>query len=341
MLGDRKANVLKHTINDFVRTNIPVSSERLASRLGLSSASVRNELHRLTDLGFLAQPHTSAGRVPTDEGYRFFVDNLLEDILLADEEEERMRQGLDVLQFKLEQFMRDMAELLASWTQCIGFVSVTETNRSVLTRLELTEVSPHGLLMLVVLRNGLVENRLVELPVSVRSLPLDTISRMLNERLSGRCLQDVTPDFLDEVFGEVRLYEETVRNTVKLFLSDLMFSMEQRLYMDGARQLMTQPEFQDTRQLRPVLDVVLSAHSFPGLLDVAEGRAVDVAIGRENVVEELFSCSVLKSRFTFSDRTVGTVGIVGPKRMDYPRLMGLVRYLAESLSRSLRQFPIS
>jgi heat-inducible transcriptional repressor len=340
LLSERKSAVLKHTVTDFVHTNVPVSSERLARAMGCSSASIRNEMYLLTEMGYLTQPHVSAGRVPTDEGYRFFVDNLLEEMTLGEEDEAAVVRGMDVLQLKLDQLFRDMTEIIASCTECIGFVCVPQLNRSALRRIEVSEVSPRCVLLLVVLCNGMVENRLVELPVDVGRLPLETISRMLNERLSGRPLQDIGGTFLDEVFTEVRLFEEGLRDMVKRFIADLVFSTERRLYVEGTREIIRQPEFQDARRLRPVLEVVRAEPPYAGLLDVSDGR-FNVSIGRENSAEELRDCSVVKSHFSMSDSTVGSLGIIGPKRMDYGRLAALLRYLSDALSQALRHIPIS
>lgn len=339
MLTERKSTVLKHTVHDFVRTNVPVSSERLAPVLGLSSASVRNELSRLTELGYLCQPHVSAGRVPTDEGYRFFVDHLIEEMIVAETEAETVQRGLDELEYRIEQLFREVAGMLALWTQCIAFVSVPEANRSEVRRIELTEVSARCVLLLVVFGTGMVETKLVELPVDVRTMPLERIARMLNERLSGRDLPEITGGFLEEAFTEIRLHEEALRRTVRDFFEELLLGMERRVYVDGTDEILRQPEFLDARRLRPVLEVVRAAR--PALLDMAPSAEIEVRIGRETGIEALYGCSVVRSGFRIGRRLTGSVGIVGPKRMEYSRLMSLLRYVSDALTHSLKTIPNS
>lgn len=336
----RESEVLRHVVTDYIETCQPVGSGRVAERLGVSPATVRNDMRMLFEEGYLEQPHTSAGRVPADLGYRFFVDYLLEEYTLAEEEGAAVRESIGRIQFKLDQLLQRVSSLLAAWSSCVSFIAVPEEDKSGISRLELLPVSSRGLLIIVVLSNGLVENKLVELPIRVDRLPVGDIARALNDRLSGLKVREVTPSMLASVFGDIGSREEALYGSLQRFFEEMIFMVGRRVFVDGSAQLIKHPEFQDAKRLRPVLEAVQNTSSDADLFDVHGGaRGVKVIIGHENPREELRGCSVIKSHFRFGDRTLGAIGILGPRRMDYSKLTVLVRSISELLSGALGRFP--
>lgn len=337
-LNERKILVLKHVVEEYVRTNRPVGSDPVAKLVNLSSATVRNTMNELLSEGHIMQPHTSAGRVPTDAGYRFFVDYLLEEYRLAEAEGEAVQTCLDELHIRLDRMLSDMTGLLSGWSDCLAFVTVPELERCEVESIAITRVSSRRVLLILVLSNGMVENRLITLPADTAHASLERIVRRLNDKLHARSVSEISQHFLESVFSEIRLTEMQLCQAILSFFESLIFSFSRRVFIDGAEDIMNQPEFHDTTLLRPVLEAVKSDNT-GGIFSLPSGaRLPEFMIGAENPLREFSTCSVIKSHFTFGDRTAGTVGIIGPRRMNYSRLSSLVSHIAGSLSRSLAGF---
>jgi heat-inducible transcriptional repressor len=336
----REAEVLRRVVTDYVETCQPVGSERIAERLGVSPATVRNDMRVLIEEGYIEQPHTSAGRIPADLGYRFFVDYLVREYYSAERESLAVQDSIERIQFKLDQLLQRVSSLLSAWSDCVSFVTVAEEDKSFISRIELAEVSARGLLIIVVLSNGLVENKLVELPASVDKLPVKGIVRILNERLSGLKVGEVSPVLLAAVFGDIRLREDALYRSLKRFFEEMIFTVGRRVFLNGTASLIRYPEFSDAKRLQPVLEYLRDTSPDSELFDLPPGESgVRMVIGGENPQEELRDCSVIKTHFRFGDRTLGSIGVIGPRRMDYSRLAGLVRGISDALSGALGRFP--
>ena len=332
---------MKHVVEEFVRTNRPVSSGRISQWLNVSSASVRNTMNELLHEGYLTQPHTSAGRVPTDAGYRFFVDYLLEEYRLAETEGHAVQDCLELLQVRLDRMLADVTRLLSNWGQCLAFVSVPELEQCEIQRIDITPVSSRQALLILVLSNGMVETRLVQLPEHADPDFLSRTTSRLNQRLHGRHVSRVDSEFLESVFAEIRLNEQHICESLMAFFENLIFSFARRVFVDGAEEIINQPEFHDAASLRPVLEAVNRDHTDSPIFALTSGpRLPEITIGGENPLSELHPCSVIKSHFRFSDHTVGTLGLLGPKRMEYARLSSLVCFIADALSHTFRGFAL-
>ncbi len=339
ILDERKSAILKHVVTEYVTTCTPVGSRRIAERLGVSSATVRNEMHELSEAGYLEQPHTSAGRIPADFGYRFFVDSLCEEYQSAEEQNIAVRRSIDSIHFKLDQLLRRVASLLASWSECVSFVTAPEEDMSEIRRVELTAVSSRGLLMILILSNGHVEDKLVELPMPVEQFPVRWIAESLNERLSGMAVRDVTPVVLNEVFGKLKIQHEFISRSLMGIFEEMMATIGYRVFMDGASRLVRHPEFREADRLRSVLDVLDDPAAESSVFRLPQsGDGWTAVIGRENPIGALHQCSVIKSHFLFGDKTLGTVGLLGPRRMNYSRLITMVRSMSAVLSDILERF---
>jgi len=339
MLKDRETIILKHVVEDFVQTNRPVGSDRLSARLGLSPASIRNTMNALLNDGYLVQPHTSAGRAPSDTGYRYFVDYLLQEWHVAESETNAILECLDTLQARLDRMLRDVTRLLSGWADCLAFVSTPEIEQCEISRIDITRLSKHRALLILVLSNGMVETRLTPLPDIAGDLPLDRIAARLNERLYGRHVSAVSSVFLESIFAEIRLNEKNLCDSIRLFFRDLFFTFSRRVFVDGEDEIIGQPEFADSTLLRPVLEIVNEENPGSGIFTVPTGERVpEITIGGENAIEPLHPCSVIKSHFSFGDNTIGTIGVIGPKRMEYPRIVALVGHIAAALSRTLSDY---
>lgn len=341
-VGERKSTVLKYVVDDFVRTNQPVPSAKISERLRVSPASVRNEMLSLHRMGYLSQPHTSAGRVPTDSGYRFFVDHLMDEIAENEIRRELTRRFLRIIHLRLEQLLRKAGETLAELTDCLCFISIPHAQDSEISKIDITPVSSRRVLLILVLTNGMVENKLVDLPMAVDRLPIGRIARALNEQLSGKPVSDISPALLEKVFSSIRLHESFVRNVLQQFFSETLASIDSTYLVEGLRHALRQPEFKDSSTLEPIISMFekeeKELQAFSSTIFPAD---VKITIGAESGIGALADCSVVRCGFDFGGRAYGTLGVVGPKRMHYPRVSALVRVLSSLVSKTLREFSLA
>ncbi len=222
---------------------------------------------------------------------------------------------------------------MSEWSDCVTFIAVPEEDRSEVRKLEITRVSSHSILLILILGNGMVETALVHLPVEVDRLPLDRFRRSFNSRLSGMKVRDITTATLDRLFQEIRLKEEYLHSSIVSFFTETLTMLGTRIYIEGSTRLIRHPEFHSAELFQPVVEIVEAAQDNSELFTLAQSAdEPTVTIGSEIMLEELSDCSIIKSTFRFGDYTSGTIGLLGPRRMEYSGLMGLVDFVSASLS---------
>lgn len=341
-IGERKSAVLKYVVDDFVSTNQPVPSAKISEKLSISPASVRSEMLSLSRMGYLHQPHTSAGRVPTDSGYRFFVDHLMDEISENEAGRELTGRFLRIIHLRLEQLLREAGQALADLTDCLCFISIPRAQNSEISKVDITPVSSRRVLLILVLGNGMVENKLIDMPMNVERVPVGRIARALNEQLNGKSISDMSPELLEKTFRAIRLHETFIRNALQQFFGEILTSIEGAYLVEGLRQALRQPEFKDSSTLEPIISMfekeekqlqAFSATIFPA--------DVKITIGAESGIAALADCSVVRCGFNFGGRAYGTLGVVGPRRMRYARVSALVRVLSALVEKTLREFSLA
>ena len=340
-LEDRKQRILQAVIHLYIRTGKPVGSSAVAEAfpLNLSTASIRHVLGELEAEGLLTHPHTSAGRIPTDKGYRFYVDSLVEIQRLAIEEEARLKEGYENRMREIEQVMLSTSRMLSTLSQCTGFILAPRIEDSRLRHLELVLLDANRLLAILVSESGHVRH---EMFASERPYDESLIRQMnaaFNSRLRGLSLGDIRSQLsmLLSDFERNHLYTWGMIKDI----SARLFSMEpeeNQLYMDGANNILSFPEFQDFQHL---MDLVLFMDKRKALADILSQEITEpkkglrVKIGSENLVPELKDFSMVSTTYNQSGRPVGVLGILGPKRMAYGKMMAIVEAVSVLLNRAL------
>ena len=336
-LDGRKRDILKLIIDDFVLTAEPIGSEAVSTRhrLRISAATVRNEMAILEEMGYLKQPHTSAGRIPTEQAYRIYVDSMLEDEQVPPAERTHIRRSL--VTAEPERTIQHAARALASVTNFAAVVAPLSASEQCIHHLHLIPLSPQRALVVVVTDGGVFEGQTAEFPEPIAPDDLDRLSRAITRRIAGKPLRDLTEGKLDTAIGDAALYQRVVTEVERL-LCDQRLHASTRIVTDGKANILKQPEFQDVRRAQPVLsaleqeDVVVEILR-PG----AQGDRVRITIGGENTREEMRECSVITATYFREDRPAGVIGIVGPTRMRYSKVVSLVSFLADSLGEALGQ----
>ncbi|HEX5042028.1 MAG TPA: heat-inducible transcriptional repressor HrcA [Candidatus Polarisedimenticolaceae bacterium] len=331
-LGAREREVLRSVIRAHIVTGAPVGSKTLSLGTGmdLSPATIRNVMAELEERGLLVQPHPSAGRVPTDTAYRLYVDHWMgaPRVVPAQAQaiDEALRTRRDVAEL-LEEASRQLSRL----SHHVGVVLAPELRRIVVEHLEFVRLDPHRVVAVLVDRTGVVHNRIVEDADTASQEDLDRLGRWLTDQFAGLTLQQMREELLRRVTEE-RAGLTLARKAVEPAGEE----REGELFVEGMANLLDEPAFADLDRMRAVLKTLEEKSRLVDLLGrVLEGEGVQVVIGSENPLPGLAECSLVTSTYGAGDRILGTVGVVGPTRMEYARTVALVDHLAKVLTRLL------
>jgi heat-inducible transcriptional repressor len=336
VLDDRKLAVLRAIVEDFVSTNEPVGSKSLVDRhnLDVSPATIRNDMAVLEEQGFIVQPHTSAGRIPTDQGYRLFVDRLsgVKPLSVA---ERRAIESFLVGAYDLDDVVMRTVRLLAQLTRQVAVVQYPSLTRSAVRHIELVPLSDRRLLLVLITDTGRVEQRTVELPARIGEDAITQLRALLNACLDGRQLAEVASvvaELPDRVTPADRPNAAAVFSVI---VETLVARHEERVVVGGAANL-TPADF--SRGLREVLEALEEQVVLMRLLGQSgDHEAVTVRIGSENDVQGLQSTSLVAAGYGTSDQVLARLGVLGPTRMDYPTAMGAVRAVARYVGQILAE----
>ncbi len=334
MLDERKLAVLRAIVEDYVRTHEPVGSKALVDRhaLGVSPATIRNDMAVLEEEGFIAQPHTSAGRVPTDKGYRLFVDRLSQ-LKPLSPAERRAIEGFLAGAVDLDDVMGRSVRLLAQLTRQVALVQYPSLTTSSVRHVELVALSEHRLLMVVIADTGRVEQRIVEVPRALDDPTLSRLRLLVNEAVCGRQFTSCA----ERVAGVVERFDPPDRPTVSTVLATLLETAverhEERIVLGGTANLARYVDVFE--RLQPVLEALEEQVVLLRLLGEAGAESITVVIGHENPVEGMSGTSVVSAGYGSDHGTVARLGVVGPTHMDYPSTMASVRAVARYLGRLL------
>jgi heat-inducible transcriptional repressor len=338
-LNDRERDILRHVVYNFIQTAVPVGSRYISRHFEsqLSPATIRNVMADLEDLGYLSHPHTSAGRVPTDLGYRYYIDFLMEMQKLTEREKVEIEQQLATMADH-DSLLRETSKLLGKISKQLSVVSSPHISSGVFEKLELIPIASSKLLVVISIRSGLVKTLMLEVGVEIKREYLEHISRVLNERLSGLTLREIrdtfierTRDVQDERTGLIRLFIDSV--------DQLFDDMKDRdkVHISGTQNIIEQPEFIDPRNFRSIIELIENDDIIVHLLEKHEelDKNFVITIGEENKDSKAKEYSVVSATYDLEGIT-GRVGIIGPTRMDYGKLIPLVDHVAKLIARMMK-----
>jgi heat-inducible transcriptional repressor len=341
-LDDRKQRVLQAIVDDYVRTAEPVGSRTVARRynLGVSPATIRNEMADLEDMGYLEQPHTSAGRVPSDKGYRHYVNTLVAGPEAAAVREAAMRQVLAAKARRIEDVVRQAAHVLAEMTDCLALAQQPAEGEERLAALQIVPLGGEGAVLVLVADDGRARTKLLRFPHAPAPEELERIGRALSERLRGLRLCDLGTGMDGALAAALGQYRHLVQE-VRGLLGERAGESD-RLLVEGATNLLKQPEFHDVASAQRVLQSLEREELLEDLLGVPAPRlpGLEVAIGRELPVPDMAGCSLVTAVYAGPGGVCGRIGVLGPRRMDYGRVMRVVESVAAAVTASLAPEPL-
>ena len=337
MLDERKLAVLRAIVQDYVGTEEPVGSRALVERhnLGVSPATVRNDMATLEEDGYIHQPHTSAGRIPTDKGYRLFVDRLAEVKPLSSPERRAIRHFLDSA-VDLNDVVARTVRLLAQLTRQVAVVQYPSLSRSTVRHVELLVLAPTKVMLVLITNTGRVEQRIVDCPTPVGETVLADLRARLNARADGVRFPDVPAVLQDLPEGFEVADRPVVATVLSTLFETLVERTEERIMLGGTANL-TRFGHDFPRTIRPVLEALEEQVVLLRLLGETADAGVTVRIGHENDYEGLNSTSVVSVGYGSGDESVAKLGVIGPTRMDYPGTMGAVRAVARYVGQILAE----
>jgi heat-inducible transcriptional repressor len=328
----RSQAILRAVIEEYVATAIPVGSQALVERygLGVSSATVRHILAELEAAGLLTHPHTSAGRIPTDAGYRFFVESIVDSVPLPAVEQLMIRHQFGQVEFASEHWFRLAATTLASLTRAAGIATPAKPRAAHVRRLDIVAINDRLASLILVLREGAIKQALVSLDEPVDQAALTAVAGLLNERVAGLTA--------GEAVGAVARIDDSppygplarrIGDRIARTLTEYDASAIEEVFSDGLLNVMEAPEFADSDKLRRVFSV-LENRAYLGelVVSVAGSGRVQVFIGRENQPIEMREVSLVLAPYGRPGRAIGVVGVLGPTRMSYPQAIGTVRFVS-------------
>lgn len=336
MLTDRRKQLLRHIVEEYVETAQPVGSRTLVDKyeLSLSPATIRNEMAALEDEGFVAQPHTSAGRAPTDKGYRYYVESLMQEEALTEDLRQTIRHQFHQAARELEEWARLAAAILATRLRNAAVVTTPHSPEPRVRWIELVGVHDYLALLIIVLEEARVLQQTLTLDQAFTQEELTSLARRLNDLMAGKSAAEIS---------EQKMVASPVEITVRQATTDLLKSADELTrepsFMDGVRDLLKQPEFTEGERVVELLGVLeernISKAIPASATDSTEEHAVSIIIGGEHPVDEMQLCSVVTTRYGGPEGLRGMLSVVGPTRMHYGRNVALVRYMSTLMEEML------
>ncbi len=339
-LNERSQNILEAIVEDYIASAEPVGSRAISRRHGfnLSPASVRNVMSDLEEMGFLCSPHTSAGRIPTEKGYHYYIDSLLQVRDLSQEEESQLRKNYRFKGMKMEDIMQEVGRVMSGLSNYTGLVMAPKFASTVFRQIEFVRLSHGRLLVIYVSETGLVQNKVIEVDADLEQRDLEQISNYLNHELNGMSILAVREKIARELKSERARYDKLQKRALRISSAALQDEAEELLFVSGTSLMLEQPEFSTPEQMRRIIQTFESKKILIDLLDRSQNaQGVQIFIGSQNQDCQIEGCSLITSKFSSQKGAVGTLGVIGPVRMDYSQVIPIVDFTAQLVSRILER----
>ncbi len=341
-LTEREKSILRYVIHQFILTANPVGSRYISKKynIGYSPATIRNIMSDLEEIGYLGHPHTSAGRIPTDRGYRFYVDSLMEPPALRSAEKNFIKKSLDAISIETDELLKITSTILSDITKQLACVTYPKFDKAILEKLQLVSIPGNRVLVVLTIRSGMVKTITLEFNSTIARKHLQSIQHLLNERLSGLKFSEIRKSFRERI----RDYKSDYKPIIRVFLDsvDEIFTdlkVSEKAIITGAKNIIKHPEFEDQEHFQSIIELIEDKDVIIHIMDdhlKLHRDGVTITIGSENKDEKLNDFSLVVKEYQMGQIT-GSVGIVGPKRMEYSKTVAAVIYVAELLSKAIQK----
>ncbi len=333
-LDERKTKILEAVIRNYLETGEPVGSRTISkyTDLNLSSATIRNEMSDLEDMGYIVQPHTSAGRIPSDKGYRFYVDRIMED---KERQVMEIKELMIDRQDKMELVLKQIVKVLASNTNYAAMVSAPTYHRNKLKFIQLSMVDEKQIVAVVVVEGNIVKNKIIDLRESLDNETLLKLNMLLNTNLNGLSLEEINLSMISNMKVQAGIHSDIVSEVIDAVVEAIKMEDELEIYTSGATNIFKYPELSDSEKASELINTFEEKKPLTELvqetLSDESGTGIQVYIGSETPVQTMKDCSVITATYELEEGMQGTIGIIGPKRMDYEKSLNAMKTLMAQL----------
>ncbi len=337
-LSERKLRILQAIISDFIQTAEPVGSRTLSKKfdLGISPATIRNEMADLEELGFLTHPHTSAGRVPSEKAYRLYVDDMMKKRELSEKEKNAIASKLYDNVTELEKTMQHAAKILSEITNLTSFALTPSQDDDTLKYINLLPVDEHTVVLMIVSHSGKVSNTALKLKVPYTEEGLELLSKTMTYNYRGKTLSEVlTLDIIQSFETDIEAMNALAKKVMPNFIRTLEDMLNVHLYMDGLTNIFSIPEYNDIDKAKMFLEMIGKKEDFTKTL-INRENGVIITIGKENTEDIMQDCSLITATYHVDGKLAGKIGVIGPTRMRYGEITSVVEFLTENISNTFK-----
>lgn len=336
-IDDRKIRILQAIINDYIRTGDPVGSRTIAKNynLGIGSATIRNEMADLEDMGYLEQPHASAGRIPSSKGYRLYVDQLMDNQMLTVEEDLRIKQYIiDSAMLEVDKIVKQTSALLSELTKLTCVIETPSVKRSFIKSIQLIKVDDHNLVSVFLTDTGVIKNHIMKLNNRVPEVEtLTRINEVINNRLVNLSIQEINLEVINNLKKDLGAYEEIFNALLPILYETLNSADSTEVFMEGTTNIFNYPEYNDIDKAKEMLSLLNDKEALMELFNPQDN--ITVSIGDENYKPQARDCSIISAEYSFKDRPIGKIGLIGPRRINYSKLIMIMSEVIKELNNIL------
>lgn len=337
-LSERKMRILKTLIDDYIQTAQPVGSRTISKKheLGLSSATIRNEMADLEEMGYITQPHTSAGRVPSDKGYRLYVDHLMQAHILAMEDIKQIKNAIELRMNEINTLIVRASDIISIITGYTSIALSPNLTKAILKTIQIIPVDERKALIIVVTGGGTVKNQLIRFEEDIPGDALVKMTNYLQGKMNGLLIEKIKFPVTSEVCQEIGFDESTAGCILNGLVSCLQGIEKSELIMNGTTNLLNHPEFNDLIKAKEVFDLLNEQEIIKTVMNAAiEKHDLNVMIGKENQLEPMHDCSLITATYSLGETDVGALGVIGPTRMSYARVVSAMKYMKKLINREI------
>ncbi|SKC79694.1 heat-inducible transcriptional repressor HrcA [Maledivibacter halophilus] len=332
----RKLKILQAIINDFICTAQPVGSRTIAKKynLGVSSATIRNEMSDLEELGYLVQPHTSSGRIPSDLGYRLYVDSLMREYELENKQKKFIKDLLLNKIVEIDDMIKNTSKILSQITNLTSMSLSAQFRNSKLKNIKLVQVDSDKVLLILVSNTGVVKNVILRIS-NVSQNVLNKVSNLLKDKLKGKTIAYLDDEIITNIKRELIEYSTTIDLIIPTLQNSLEDLGESEIYLDGITNIFNLPEYTDINKAKKFIAALEKKELVYDLLKNDSNEDMSIKIGSENKIDEINDCSIITATYRLNGKIIGKVGVIGPTRMDYSKIIAVLNYLTNTLSNNI------
>ena len=342
MLDERKRQILQAIIDDYISTAEPVGSRTIARKynLGISPATIRNEMADLELLGYLEQPHTSAGRIPSVKGYRFYVDCLLAPPQISERDIAIIDNWYHTKARRMEEVFQETAKILSRMTKNVSMVLAPQMSQCTFKYIQFLPLDERRSIVVIVTDSGLLENKIIEIPQGLSHEDLTRVANAINSRLGGLAVDRITAPVLKDIQADILPDPQVHEQALTLLKQILTVGKNEKVYLGGTTQMLSQPEFRDVDKIQGLLTMLEEDRLLCDILHMSHSDGVIVTIGQENKYSGIHDCSVVQATYRIDGQIVGTVAVLGPTRMEYGKTMSVLKFMQRHLGEILKQYKV-